>query len=82
MTIRALFTDHPASVGETYVEHCGVALSFSTGLLRASLACAVHAFLPFLFRRTASAAVADLHHRMVVARSRRTAQVQVPGTVA
>jgi hypothetical protein len=69
MTIRHLFTDHPTEVGETYGEHCLVALSFGGGLFKAALACAVHAFLPFLFERTASNIIRELHHRMVMART-------------
>lgn len=62
---RISFTEHPASVGETYVEHMGVAASFGWRMLGASLACFVHAILPFAFVRTGSSAVAELHERMV-----------------
>jgi hypothetical protein len=69
--LRALFTEHPASVGETYTEHMGVALSFSGRLVVASIACCIHAFLPFLFVKTGSGAIAELHDRMVVNRRRK-----------
>src|SRR5665213_2501362 len=59
------FTEHPASVGETYGEHFGTALYFGGRLMAASLCCVVHAVLPFLFTRTASRAIADLHARMI-----------------
>jgi Family of unknown function (DUF6356) len=64
--IRRWFLEHPRSVGETYGQHCAAALSFSLPLLGAGLACAVHAFLPFLFKTTASRAVVRLNERMVL----------------
>ena len=67
-----LFTSHPDTVGETYVEHLLAAGGFSWRLAAASLMCAVHALLPFLFEKTASRMVAGLHHRMVTARDQRS----------
>jgi hypothetical protein len=64
------FTDHPASVDETYGEHLAVAGSFSLRLLLASLACFVHALLPFLFVKTGSRLITELHDRMVTNRRR------------
>lgn len=69
--MKSLFTDHPASVGETYSQHMGMALSFSLRMLLASLACLVHAVLPFLFVKTGSRAIEELHYRMVTNRDRR-----------
>jgi hypothetical protein len=42
-----LFTEHPNSVGETYLQHCLVAAKLSLRLSMASLAQLVHAILPF-----------------------------------
>jgi hypothetical protein len=70
--ILTLFRDHPASVGESYFQHMGMALSFAFALLRAGLACLVHAFLPFLCTTTARRAIEDLHRRMVSHRHTRT----------
>ena len=64
------FTEHPASVDETYSEHMVMAAGFSWRLLLASLACIVHAFLPFLFEKTGSRMITDLHDRMVSNRNR------------
>jgi len=64
------FTDHPASVGETYTEHMGQAASFGFRLLLAGVACLVHAVLPFLFVRTGSRAIAELNERMILKRHR------------
>ncbi len=72
----ALFTDHPASVGESYVQHLGSASSFGGRMILAGLACLVHGLLPFLFVRTGRQAIELLHDRMVVNRHRR------PGPVA
>ncbi len=58
------FTDHPASVGETYLEHAGVASAVGWRLIKAGMACLVHALLPCFFSTTASDTIADLHARM------------------
>ncbi len=64
----SLFTEHPASVEETYAEHMGVAASFAARMFLGAIACLVHAFLPFLFVKTGSSTIAQLHDRMVVNR--------------
>jgi hypothetical protein len=64
------FTEHPASVGESYGEHFVTAMGFSLSLFRAALVCAVHALLPFLFVKTGSDCIRDLHARMVTHRTR------------
>ena len=71
--IRRLFLDHPASMGESYFEHQGVAFSFAARLAAAAGACAVHALLPGLFVTAASRAVADLNDRLAEGRRRRSA---------
>ena len=68
-----IFLRHPRSVGETYAEHMGKALSFGVTLLAAGFVCLVHAILPCLFQKTASSLVASLHDRMVTNRVRRSA---------
>ena len=49
MSLKRLFTEHPAAVGESYFDHMRVALSFAVPLGLAAGAALVHAFLPFLF---------------------------------
>jgi hypothetical protein len=78
MSPLRLFTDHPASVGESYGEHLLAATSFALRMMLSGLACLVHALLPFLFERTASKCVAELHQRMV-ARQRRPQTATAPG---
>jgi len=75
------FLAHPRSVGESYLEHMGVALSFAAALFAAGLACAVHGLAPALFTRTGSRAVERLHQRMTLQRRRRpTASIDAPQT--
>ena len=64
MIIEA-FTKHPRTVGESYLEHLGMALGFAATLALAALACLVHALLPFLFEKTGSRMIDALHDRMV-----------------
>ncbi len=61
--LTRLFTDHPASVGESYGQHMGFALRFALWLLVAAGAALIHALLPFAFERTASRIVARLYAR-------------------
>jgi hypothetical protein len=68
--IERLFTEHPASVDETYGEHLIAASSFSLAMFIAALACLVHAVLPFMFVRTGSEAIESLYDRMVANRRR------------
>ncbi len=68
--IKNLFTEHPASVGETYTEHMVAAAGFSLRLFVAALACGVHSLLPFLFVKTGSRMITKLHSTMVTNRIR------------
>ena len=66
--MRKLFTEHPASVGESYLEHLAAAAGFSMRLFAGALACLVHAIFPFLCVRTGSGIIRTLNDRMVVNR--------------
>ena len=66
--IKRKFTEHPASVGETYGEHFVTAMGFSLSLFRAAFVCGVHAVLPFMFEKTGSQCITELHDRMVTNR--------------
>jgi hypothetical protein len=61
--ITKLFTDHPASVDETYFGHMAFAGWFASRLFLAGGAALVHAFLPFLCETTASTIVRELYER-------------------
>ncbi len=66
--MRKLFTEHPASVGESYLEHLAAAAGFSMRLFAGALACLVHAIFPFLCVRTGGGIIRTLNDRMVVNR--------------
>jgi hypothetical protein len=68
MDLQRLFTEHPASVGESYWEHLLRASWFAGKMLLAGGACLVHAVFPFLFVKTGSAAITQLHSAMVTNR--------------
>ena len=78
MNLTRAFTDHPASVGESYSRHCVCAAGFGARMVMAGFACMVHAVFPFLFVRTASRAITELHERMI--NSRRAAAPPLPNT--
>ena len=65
---RISFTEHPASVDETYGEHFMVASSFGVTMIVAGFACLMHGIFPFLCNSTGSNAVTTLHKRMVTHR--------------
>lgn len=68
--LRKLFVEHPQSVGESYLEHMGVAFSFGFQMLGAALACIIHGLVPGLFTKTGSKAIICLHDRLVTNRCR------------
>ena len=74
MSLKGRFTDHPATVGETYGQHFVSAMGFSLSMLRAAFCCGVHALLPFLFEKTGSDCITELHDRMVTNRNRLAAK--------
>lgn len=60
------FTDHPASVNETYGEHFVFAGRFGLKLIGAGLAACIHGFLPFAFKTTASRTVQEMARKTSV----------------
>jgi len=67
--VRWSFTEHPASVGETYSQHFVSAWGFAGRMLLGGVACGIHGLLPFLFKTTGSSTIAHLHDRMVMNRA-------------
>ena len=61
--INRAFTDHPSSVGESYLQHMRFALWFAGQLAYATFAALCHAILPFTFQKTASRIIARLYER-------------------
>jgi len=64
-----LFTDHPRSVGESYLEHLRFASAFGGAMLAGGIACFLHALLPFICQTTGSRTVLALHARLMQARA-------------
>jgi putative acetyltransferase len=71
---RLSFTAHPASVGESYLQHLRHAAGFAASMISGGLAVLVHAVLPFLFVKTGSGVVADLNTRMITDRRHQLVQ--------
>ncbi|MDG2243378.1 MAG: DUF6356 family protein [Rhodospirillaceae bacterium] len=65
-SLKRLFSEHPKSVNETYLEHLMFATGFGLRMLIGGLACVVHGLLPFLFKRTGSQCVCELHAQLNV----------------
>lgn len=68
--IGKAFTEHPASVGETYGEHLAHASGFGWRMILGGFACILHGLLPFLFVKTGSRQIETLHGRMIVNRGK------------
>jgi hypothetical protein len=66
--IKTAFLAHPESVNESYFQHMGVALRYAGTFAFCAFCALVHAFLPFLFEKTASTIVkkmvANMNARM------------------
>ena len=52
--MKNIFTKHPHSMDETYCEHMKCALSFGVNMILGGFACLIHAFFPFVFKKTGS----------------------------
>ncbi len=63
--LRTAFTEHPASVGETYREHLVHASGFGLRMIAGGIACLLHGIFPFLCVKTGSKLITSLHDRMV-----------------
>ena len=59
------FTEHPASVGETYGEHFVFAVSLGSRMVLGGLACIVHGALPEFCKTTGSRTIRALALRLV-----------------
>ena len=74
--IDRVFLEHPRSVDEGYLEHMGMAFSYSWRLIASGLACSIHAIVPVLFTKTASSRVAELYDCMCLNRNRKRPPIQ------
>jgi hypothetical protein len=80
--LRNPFTEHPASVGESYFQHLAHALGFAARMFVGSLACFVHAVFPFLCVKTGSKCITELHDCMVTNRDRRVVAARLAAAEA
>ena len=62
--IGHLFTDHPGSVGKTYLEYLGFAVAVARTLFLAGAAALTHALVPALCQTTASCYIARVFSKV------------------
>jgi len=77
MKLLSAFTEHPTTIGETYLEHLSRAGSLGLRMVGAGIACVLHGLFPFLFVTTGSDAIKRLHAEMSERRER-TLRSEVP----
>jgi hypothetical protein len=58
------FTDHPHSVGETFIQHFFVATGVGSKMILGGVACFLHGFFPFAFKTTGSRTIRALYERL------------------
>jgi len=63
--MKRFFTEHPATVGETYGEHFAFAMGVGSRMVTGGLACMLHAVLPELCKTTGSRTIRELALRLV-----------------
>ena len=73
-----IFLSHPRTVGESYVEHFGVASRFGREMIAGGAKALVHAVLPNCYETAASDTIRRLHNIMVAKRgARRDATIEM-----
>lgn len=77
-TLKHMFHDHPAKVGESYFEHMVFAFGFAARLFKAGFAAFVHGVVPCLHETTASSEVMEINDEI---RARRALMTK-PATAA
>ena len=74
-TFQRLFIDHPRDVGETYLQHAGVATRMGWKLARLSGCAFIHAVMPGAHKTTVSTSIKrmadDMGYRAEIAREAR-----------
>ncbi len=58
------FTRHPASVGESYGEHFGVATRFGATMILGGIGAILHGVFPWMFETTGSRTVTRLYQQI------------------
>ena len=67
---KTLFTDHPASVDETYGQHFVSAAGFGFKMIGGGIVCLLHALIPGAFCTKGSDTICELYEKMVTNRRR------------
>ena len=62
------FTDHPATVGESYTEHFHVATHVGLRMIAGGIGAVLHGIFPFLCKTTGSRTIEALHGEIVAKR--------------
>jgi Family of unknown function (DUF6356) len=63
--MKRFFTEHPATVGETYGEHFAFAVAVGGRMVGGGLACMLHAVFPEFCKTTGSRTIRELALRLV-----------------
>lgn len=58
------FQSHPASVGQTYLQHLRFSASIALKLQKAAITAVLHALIPCAFQTDTSQSIEDLHQCM------------------
>ena len=75
---KHLFTDHPASVHESYGQHLVAATGFGLRMIWGGILCLVHAVIPGVCCTKGSEMICELHERMVTNRRRESESRSMP----
>ncbi|HUO82154.1 MAG TPA: DUF6356 family protein [Gammaproteobacteria bacterium] len=76
--LSRLFSDHPASVNESYWQHFASAMGFGLQMIWGGLVCIVHAIVPGFCCTKASEMIGELHDRMITNRKRLAVNERAP----
>lgn len=67
---KRLFTEHPATVNETYGQHFVSAAGFGFKMIGGGIVCLLHAIIPGAFCTKGSDTICELYEKMVTNRRR------------
>lgn len=67
---KRLFTEHPATVNETYGQHFAAAAGFGFKMIGGGIVCLLHAIVPGAFCTKGSDTICELYEKMVTNRRR------------
>lgn len=63
--MKNIFTEHPHSIGESYLQHLRFACWLAIGALLACLVFFIHAFFPFVLKTTGSNILLRMNERIM-----------------